>query len=297
MAWIAGADGCRSGWFRASYETETGALSFDAVRCASDLITRPASPYAYGFGGRVAGILPLGSRSRDGALFSFPGRFAPRLLARHAAGNERSMGHALRFDLSVRWSRPEVLAVDIPIGLTESGQRACDREARNLLGWPRRNSIFPAPVRAALAAQSREEASRITRNQDGRGVGCQAWGLYPKIGEIDDLLQSRKELRQIIREVHPEVCFWAWGGGQPMASAKKTPAGKAERLALAEGWLGRGVLDEARGTSPRSMVGDDDILDAIAALWSAARIFAGIAETLPASPVPDSTGLRMEIVY
>jgi hypothetical protein len=28
----------------------------------------------------------------DGALFFLPGRFAPRLLARHAAGNERSVG-------------------------------------------------------------------------------------------------------------------------------------------------------------------------------------------------------------
>jgi predicted RNase H-like nuclease len=124
-----------------------------------------------------------------------------------------------------------------------------------------------------------------------------AWGLYPKIREMDELLQSRDELRQIIREVHPEVCFQAWSGGRAMRSSKKTPAGKAERLALAVGWLGTGVLDKARGTCPRSKVGDDDILDAIGALWSAARIFAGIAEMLPASPESDSTGLRMEIVY
>jgi predicted RNase H-like nuclease len=92
-------------------------------------------------------------------------------------------------------------------------------------------------------------------------VGCHAWVLYPKIREINDLLQTREELRQIIREVHPEVCFRAWSGGRPMASSKNTPAGKAERLALAEGWLGTGVLDKARGSYPRNEVGDDDILD------------------------------------
>ena len=57
------------------------------------------------------------------------------------------------------------LAIDIPIGIPEAGARPADREARALLG-PRRNSVFPAPVRAAgpagLAAW-RAPAAKLVR--------------------------------------------------------------------------------------------------------------------------------------
>src|SRR5262245_14690664 len=56
----------------------------------------------------------------------------------------------------------EVLGIDIPIGLPDAGRRDCDALARERLGWPRRNSVFPAPIRPALAARTREQASRIT---------------------------------------------------------------------------------------------------------------------------------------
>ena len=44
----------------------------------------------------------------------------------------------------------DVVAVDIPIGLPDAGPRRCDQLARARLG-PRGSSVFPAPVRAALA--------------------------------------------------------------------------------------------------------------------------------------------------
>ena len=40
-----------------------------------------------------------------------------------------------------------------------------------------------------------------------------------------------------------------------------------------------------------------DILDAFAALWTAERIAAGRARTLPEQPPMDDTGLPMRIVY
>src|SRR5262245_48882967 len=52
---------------------------------------------------------------------------------------------------------PQLIAIDIPIGLPLSGARACDVVARRLLG-PRRSSVFPAPVRAALRAGTYAEA-------------------------------------------------------------------------------------------------------------------------------------------
>jgi len=235
LVWVAGVDGCKKGWFRASRETGSGELCFHLVERARDLID-----------------------------------IAPR---------------------------PKVLAIDIPIGLTEAGSRECDLRARVCLGWPRRCSVFPAPIRAALHAASRKEASEIRRRRDGRGVSAQAWGIYKKIGEIDELLRSDTDARRRIREAHPEVCFWSWSGGRAMQASKKTRAGKEERSRLATDWLGSNVLELARGSWLKKHVADDDILDAIATLWTADRVERGTAKTLPAAPPLDSTGLRMEIVY
>ena len=192
--------------------------------------------------------------------------------------------------------RPEVVAVDMPIGLPSNGSRQCDLAARKCLK-ARRNSVFPAPIRAAVAANSREEASEITSRIDGRRVAAQAWAIYPKIRAVDEALASNACARSAIREVHPEVCFWAWNGRQPMAYAKKTAEGLAERLALAERWLSSRILSRARGDFLKKDLAADDILDAIAGLWTAHRIATGAAETLPASPPRDETGLPMEMVF
>ena len=45
---------------------------------------------------------------------------------------------------------PAVFSIDIPIGLTDSGPRQCDIQARRLLGARRGTSVFPAPIRPAL---------------------------------------------------------------------------------------------------------------------------------------------------
>ena len=169
---------------------------------------------------------------------------------------------------------PAVVALDMPIGLPAVGSRECDLAARACLG-PRGSSVFPAPIRAAVTATSREEASDVTSRIDGRRVAAQAWGIYPKIREVDEALASNPATRAAIREVHPEVCFWAWNGRRPMGWAKKKPEGLKERLALAESWLGVGILARARGEYLKKEVADDDIVDAIASLWSAHRIAEG----------------------
>lgn len=157
--------------------------------------------------------------------------------------------------------------------------------------------MFSAPVRSALSAGSREQASEITTRVDGRRVTAQAWAIYPKIRAVDEALTTSKAARSAIREVHPEVSFWAWNGRRPMAFSKKKAEGVAERLALVEEWLGGGVLSRARGRYLRRDLADDDVLDAIAGLWTAHRMAAGEAETLPASPPRDETGLPMQIVF
>ena len=54
----------------------------------------------------------------------------------------------------------DLICIDIPIGLMdEPGQRACDIEARRLLGRPRASSVFPPPCRSALVFNDDYEAA------------------------------------------------------------------------------------------------------------------------------------------
>lgn len=192
----------------------------------------------------------------------------------------------------------DVIAVDIPIGLPDKGSRQADIEARRALGRPRGSSVFPAPIRPALRAMSRAEASEITRAADGRGVGAQAWGIYPKVREIDAIMAANPRLQEIVREVHPEISFWAWNGGEPMRHSKRSHEGRAERRALIDAHFGPDVVARIRDQYPHSSrVGPDDILDALAALWSAERVARGEGATIPAQPPLDSMGLRVEMVY
>jgi len=189
----------------------------------------------------------------------------------------------------------DVLAIDIPIGLPERGPRACDREARAVLG-ARRSSVFPAPPRAVLGATSWQQACEIRNGLEGKRISKQTWAIVPKIREVDDALRRVPGRSAWVREVHPEVCFWAWNGA-PMKHAKKKAPGRDERLALVCRHFGTRAFSEVRDRFERCDVADDDIVDAFAALWTAERILRGEAVQMPSAPPLDPEGLRMEIVY
>lgn len=197
-------------------------------------------------------------------------------------------------ELLARFVLAKVVAIDVPIGLTDQGSRVCDVEARRLLGRPRASSVFPAPVRAALSAVNYQDACRKHQEADGRSLAKQTFAILPKIREVDQLLSPNPMLQATVREVHPELCFAVWNAGQPMRSRKSKPEGRAERQRLIEHrWPGlrASLVDQLRGQGYKA----DDLNDALAALWSAERIHAGTALLLPTEPVSDRYGLRMEM--
>jgi predicted RNase H-like nuclease len=187
-----------------------------------------------------------------------------------------------------------VLTLDIPIGLTEAEPRECDREARRLLTAPRASSVFPAPVRAALEASTYGEACERSAAVSGKRLSKQAHAILWRIREVDSILRSDPELRSRVREIHPEVCLYAWAG-RSMQHGKRTTEGRAERLELVDEHF-RGAFHIVRREIPLRQAADDDILDAFAALWTAERIVRGMATTVPAVPSEDRFGLRMEMV-
>lgn len=191
--------------------------------------------------------------------------------------------------------RPVLVAIDVPIGLPDAGPRVCDREARRKLGAPRSSSVFPAPARRILEASSYLTACELGQRVDGRKLSRQSWGILPKIREMDAFLRTDPARQTWIREVHPEVSFWAWNAKTPMAHRKKSADGRAEREALIRSKFGD-ALAVAQSKLPRGQYAADDLLDAFAALWTAERIRAGEATTLPSAPPLDAQGLRMEIV-
>jgi predicted RNase H-like nuclease len=182
------------------------------------------------------------------------------------------------------------LGIDIPIGLLD-GPRACDLAARKLLSQPRGSSVFPAPCRAAVQAETYETASAINRQKAGRGLSRQAWGIVPKIRQIDDALTP--DCQRWAFEVHPEVCFWSLNGRHPMAHNKKTKEGAAERVDV----LRRAYPEIERYLANRPpRVGADDLLDAAAAACTALRRYRHEADCV-CSPECDETGLEVAIYY
>lgn len=189
----------------------------------------------------------------------------------------------------------EVLTIDIPIGLSDDGSRTCDVEARGLLGGGRASSVFPAPVRPALDATSYLEACDLSEQFCGKRLSQQAFAILPRIREIDTEIRRLETPQERVREVHPEVCFYFWAGHRPMLFGKKTPEGFQERLALTEQSF-PGAYSKIRAQLQSGLAATDDILDALAALWTAQRIQEGTAVTVPSRPPLDSCGLRMEMV-
>ena len=189
--------------------------------------------------------------------------------------------------------------IDIPIGLLKgSGRRLCDEEARRKLRAPRASSVFPPPVRQALSATSYEEASHINRANSEKGLTRQTYAIMPKIKQVDKLLQEDEKAKRIVREVHPEICFWALAGGNAMKHRKKTSAGFRERLKLLKRFLptARKDFEQVRVRFRSWDLADDDILDAMAAAI-AADANRDALRTLPKCPPLDCCGLPMQMVY
>ena len=190
--------------------------------------------------------------------------------------------------------RPPDLAcvgIDIPIGLL-NGSRACDKAARKLLGQPRGTSVFAAPCRAAVHAATYEEASAVNRQKTGRGLSQQAWGIVPKIKQVDDAITP--DCQRWAFEVHPKVCFWALNQRRPMThNNKKTKEGAAERIALLRRVFPE--IDTHLANRP-ARVGADDLLDAAAAAWTALRWHRNEAECV-CTPEHDEKGLAVTIYY
>ncbi len=182
----------------------------------------------------------------------------------------------------------EVVAIDMPIGLSDDGARACDDAARALLGRAG-SSVFPAPVRAVLDAVDYADArARSVAATGGRSLSAQAFQLVRSIRALDDALGDPPP--EHVVEVHPELAFRRGLGG--VADPKGTARGMAQRLAALRPVVD--VDDALLAAPPR--VPAVDALDACAAAWSARRIADGVAQCV-GDGSRDARGRPMRICW
>ena len=205
-------------------------------------------------------------------------------------------------DINALWAEfhdAAVILIDIPIGLKDEGlnERECDVAARKLLGKKRASSVFRPPCRKAVHSPI-DKASKINFNLTKRQLPLQTLNILSKIGEVDALLSKDKSARQIIREIHPEICFWALSGGRPMQYSKKKQDGFFERESILRSVCPNteAIVNETLTAYRRSGVARDDIIDALAVAVTAKIGFNRLL-TIPEIPQIDSKGLRMEMVY
>ena len=192
------------------------------------------------------------------------------------------------------------VCIDIPIGLSSDGFRACDRAARQLLG-KRSSSVFPVPPRLALAPLSYEEVNLASKAQCGKGVSKQAFYLLPKIREAEALLLSSDRDGLDWLETHPELCFSGFNGAVPMKDNKKTDTGFRERKIILSRHIPARTIDRMlrnlMASVPRARCARDDMMDALVCA-AVARLDVTGRECLPRGKQEfDEVGLPMRICY
>jgi predicted RNase H-like nuclease len=177
-----------------------------------------------------------------------------------------------------------VIAVFAPIGLLDKpdpGGRLCERAGRALLG-PRRGAIRSAP--SWLAVERADEQGVL-------GLDAVTAALMPHYIEVANEMAPYRQ--RTVFEVHSELSFFQLNDDSPLESSKRSAAGRAERRQLVQRRIPNveRILDASLPG-----VHSPQLLDAAACLWTARRILARAVTRLPADPVWDSHGLRMEMV-
>jgi predicted RNase H-like nuclease len=161
-------------------------------------------------------------------------------------------------DLESISSQKSIAGIDIPLAIHEKGFRMADAEARTLLK-SRSSTIFSAPALETLHSDNYTAACEINESVCGKKISKQSWFLFSKI----------KEARKIFCKPNKKI---------------KLYEGFKVRYKLVKKLFPKFDFEKIRASFKRCDVADDDILDAIAVLWSTQKIIANIASYVPKKP-------------
>jgi predicted RNase H-like nuclease len=196
------------------------------------------------------------------------------------------------------------MCIDMPIGLpnqSKKGGRVIDTKARKILGKGGSARVFSPPIRQVLYCADYQDALQRSKETppDGVGLSKQSFYLLPKIRQIDEWLRKDPKLQKSIFETHPELSFWAMG--KQTAPSKHTTEGKEFRIQLL---TQAGIWDESffdiieKERKRSNIISKDDILDALACMWSAYRCLHGIEQIIGKDEVfYDEEGFLMRYTF
>jgi predicted RNase H-like nuclease len=195
-------------------------------------------------------------------------------------------------DIADALARPfDRAGIDIPIGMGDDGERACDLLARERLR-PHASRVFTG-ARRWLWQEFRDpdKANEEALRRGQTRVSRQLWHIGKKIMEVDAFV--RANTRHDIREVHPELVFLRLNDGKPLPPKKSEEGDGLRRRLLKRSGL-REIdrwLAEARiGTGAKR----DDVLDASAVALAAHGPHGCVPE---GTPLLDAHGLPMQIWF
>ena len=179
-------------------------------------------------------------------------------------------------------SQKSIAGIDIPLAIHEKGFRMADAEARTLLK-SRASTIFSAPALDTLHSDNYTAACEINESICGKKISKQSWFLFSKIKEARKIFcKPNKKIK--LYEVHPELSFMAMNGMRVIELGKKTDEGFKMRYKLVKKLFPKFDFEKIRASFKRCDIADDDILDAIAVLWSTQKIIVNMASYVPKKP-------------
>ncbi len=182
-----------------------------------------------------------------------------------------------------------IIGIDMPVVLSDFIPREADQLARKLLS-KKASSVFTAPTPEMLEQPNYERASYVSKRLFGKSMSLQSWYLFPKIKDVQTIIH---DAHINLYEIHPELSFRAMNHEEVILESKKSKEGFEIRNNLLRRHFESFDFESIRNLYPRKDVMDNDILDAMAVLWSARRIKANEASFLPKIPEKPN----MQIVY
>jgi len=182
-----------------------------------------------------------------------------------------------------------IIGIDMPVVLSDFIPREADQLARKLLS-KKASSVFTAPTPEMLEQPNYERASYVSKRLFGKSMSLQSWYLFPKIKDVQTIIH---DTHINLYEIHPELSFRAMNHEEVILESKKSKEGFEIRNALLRRHFESFDFESIRNLYPRKDVMDNDILDAMAVLWSTKRIQANEASFLPKIPEKPN----MQIVY
>ena len=279
-----GVDGCPYGWFAVGF-TQDGRCEWDAFHEFEELFCR------YTGAELILVDIPIG-------LPNGPEERRCDIQARAMLNQTRANLGSRVFRTPTR-KAVEYLAQNPDYGdVAEAVQRRLVEAVQHELCRAVQPTIAQGVEDEAIKALRYAFTKAIQREITGTSLSVQTLEIILKMAEVDNFLPRNQP--PYIREVHPEICFWALNDRNAIVPKKDTPQGQQNRIGVIRdvGVQAQEIFDDALGAYRRSQVSPDDILDALAAAVTAREGWCRNAlRTLPDDPPVDEKDRRMEMVF